>query len=57
MLWGLHHTVNVPPVRAVVSTILVGLRETLANAGVEYMVSAGSNPVSPDIWARISISH
>ena len=56
MLWGLHHTVNVPPVRAVVSTILVGLRETLANAGVEYMVSAGSNPVSPDMGENLDLS-
>jgi hypothetical protein len=31
----------------VVSTIFVGLRNFLANAGVEYMVSAGSNPVLP----------
>ena len=44
------------PVRAVVSTILVGLRETLANAGVEYMVSAGSNPVSPDMGENLDLS-
>ena len=33
----------------VVSAIFVGLNERMANAGVEYMVNAGSNPVTSKI--------
>lgn len=57
MLWGLHHTVNVRPYGLSSLRFLSASEKFLANAGAEYMVSAGSNPVSPDMWARISISH
>jgi hypothetical protein len=47
MLLGTTSHLNCAPVRAVVSTILRRPPKLLANAGVEYMVSAGSNPVLP----------
>lgn len=34
---------------AVVSAKLVGPFEAMANAGVEYMITAGSNPVLPKL--------
>jgi len=56
MLQGLHHTLKMcVSSEAVVSAKLVGpVLNLMANAGVEYMVTAGSNPASPEVWRDLS---